>query len=202
MRAVIFLLVMLPISVKAGSGNFFSYTVHDKSKISLTGTTNINSYECISDTEIPRGYLMADIMPGSNAIFFSDAQLGIRVATFDCGNRLMNRDLHEALGGKKNPYIEIKLLEARPLTSPSRTLNGKIRVEIVIKINGKVKNTDLVLDYRTSNHLSYYISGSKNLKMSDFGIEAPSPALGLVKVRDQVTINFNLLVDTSQLTQN
>jgi len=126
----------------------------------------------------------------------------LKVVSFDCGHRIMNRDFHQALGGEKSPYIEIKLLEARPLTSTQRTQNGKIRIEISIKINGRVKNTDLVVEYSTSDHLSYSIVGSKNLKMSDFGIDPPSPALGLVKVRDQVTINFNLQVDTAQLTQN
>jgi hypothetical protein len=196
------LLVFLTLSGMAGSGNFYSYLVHERSKILLSGTTNVNSYECVSDSDIPRGFMMADILPGSNAIYFSDATLGLQVASFDCGHRVMNKDFHQALGGEKSPHIEIKLLEARPMASIQRQNSGKIRVEIAININGKTKNTDIIIEYKTTDHFSYTISGTKELLMSDFGIDPPSPALGLVRVRDKVTIHFDLLIETSLITQN
>lgn len=203
MSAAFFLLMLFSMnSVLAGSGNFYSYSVNERSRILLTGTTNVNSYECISDSEIPRGNMMADILPGSNAIYFSDALLGLEVTSFDCGNRLMNKDLHQALGGSKSPVIKINLLEARPVSSTQRPNSGKIRVEIAININGRTKNTDLLVDYHSNGNLSYTISGKKELKMSDFGIDPPSPALGLVRVRDQVVIHFDLLIETNLITQN
>ncbi len=203
MSAAFFLLMLFSMtSVLAGSGSFYSYTVNERSRILLTGTTNVNAYECVSDSEIPRGNMMADILPGSNAIYFSDALLGLEVTSFDCGNRLMNKDLHQALGGSKSPVIKINLLEARPVSSTQRPNSGKIRVEIAININGKTKNTDLLVDYHSNGNLSYTISGTKELKMSDFGIDPPSPALGLVRVRDQVVIHFDLLIETNLITQN
>lgn len=203
MRASFFLLLLFKMtSVLAGSGSFYSYSVNERSRILLTGTTNVNSYECVSDSEIPRGNMMADILPGSNAIYFSDALLGLEVTSFDCGNRMMNKDLHQALGGSNSPFIKINLLEARPVSSAQRPNSGKIRVEIAININGTTKNTDLVVDYRSNDSFTYTISGTKELKMSDFGIDPPSPALGLVRVRDQVVIHFDLLIETNLITQN
>ncbi len=193
---------MLPLAVFAASGNFFSYIINEKSRITLLGTTNINTFECISDSEIPRGYLVAEILPGSNAIFFSDATLPLKVNSFDCGNRLMNKDLHNVLGGSSSPYITIKLNEARPVTSVQMAKSGKIRAEVIISINGKTKHTDLVIEYQTNNNHTYYITGTKQLKMSDFGIVPPSPAMGLVKVRDQIVINFDLLIETALITRN
>ncbi|MBW6498471.1 MAG: YceI family protein [Bacteroidales bacterium] len=196
------LLLFLTLSGMAGSGSFYSYAVNERSRILLTGTTNVNSYECVSDSEIPRGNMMTDILPGSNAIYFNDAILGLEVSSFDCGNRLMNKDLHQALGGSKSPFIKINLLEARPVSSIQRPNSGKIRVEIAISINGTTKNTDLVVDYRSNDSFTYTISGTKALKMSDFGIDPPSPAMGLVRVRDQVVIHFDLLIETNLITQN
>ncbi len=203
MRVTFLLMLLFKItSALAGSGSLYSYSVHERSRILLTGTTNVNSYECVSDSEIPRGSLMADFLPGSNAIYFNDAILVLEVSSFDCGNRLMNKDLHQALGGSESPFIEINLLEARPVSSMQRPNSGKIRVEISININGTTKNTDLVVDYRNADRYNYIISGSKELKMSDFGIDPPSPALGLVRVRDQVVIHFDLLVEANLITQN
>lgn len=193
---------MLPLPVFAASGNFFSYIINEKSRVTLSGTTNINTFECVSDSAIPGGYLVADLLPGSNAIFFSDATLPLKVNSFDCGNRLMNKDLHQALGGSLSPFIKITLKEVRPVTSVKRSNAGKIRAEVTITINGKTKHTDLVVDYRTNNNYSYTITGTKQLKMSDFGITPPSPAMGLVKVRDQVDIIFDLLVETALITSH
>jgi hypothetical protein len=195
-----FSLMALPLL--AGSGNYYAYSVQERSNIRLTGTTNINSYECVSDSDIPRGNMLVDLLPGSNAIFFSSASLELKVTSFDCGHRAMNKDFHQALGGKESPHIEIRLLEIRPLASVERKNQGKIRAEVAIVINGKTRNTDIVVDYKTSDYFSYSLSGSKDLRMSDFGIAPPSPALGLVKVSDTVTIHFDLIVEASLLTQN
>ena len=186
----------------AGSGNFYAYSVHERSAIKLSGTTNINSFECVSEEDIPRGQMVADLLPGSNAIFFSQASLELKVASFDCGHRVMSKDFHQALGGKTSPHIQIRLLEVRPLSSSQRQNNGRIRAEVAIIINGKTRNTDIIVEYQTLDYYSYKLSGSKDLHMSDFGIEPPSPAFGLVKVEDKVTIHFDLVVEANLMTQN
>lgn len=203
MRTFIALLLCFSaLNLWAGSGNFYAYSVHERSNIRLSGTTNINAFECVSESDIPRGQMVADLLPGSNAIFFSQAALELEVASFDCGHRVMNKDFHQALGGKSSPHIEIRLKEVRPLSSSGRQDKGRIRAEVAIVINGKVRNTDIIVDYHTLDYFSYVLSGSKELRMSDFGIEPPSPAMGLVKVNDKVTIHFDLVVETSLMTQN
>lgn len=203
MRTLTVLAVFLmALPLIAVSGNYYAYSVNERSNIRLSGTTNINAYECVSSSDIPRGNMVADLLPGSNAIYFTSASLELKVNSFDCGHRAMNKDFHQALGGKDSPHIEIRLLEVRPLTSSERQNKGKIRAEVAIVINGQTRNTDIVVAYQTSDYFRYILSGSKELSMSDFGIDPPSPALGLVKVNDTVTIHFDLIVETSLMTQN
>lgn len=202
MRAILaFFMCLFPLLAVSGSGIVYSYNIRSNSWISLSGTTNVNTFTCRSDGEIPNGNILADILPGSNAVYFSDASIDLEVFSFDCQNRVMNRDLHDALGGNDNPHINIKLKEIRPQQPVKAGSGGKIRAEFAITINGKSKNTDILIDYRQHNPHYMLISGSKDLLMSDFGIVPPSPALGLVKVRDKVTIHFHLLVETSLMTQ-
>lgn len=195
------LILLLPAIAYPGSGAMYTYQVREESWVSLSGSTNINAFTCISQGDIPRGFIMADMLPGSNAIYFTDAQLGLKVATFDCKNRLMNKDLHEALGGPSSPYISIDLVEIRPHESVNRTNAGKVRASVVIQINGQRKHTDIDVNFRQGSAFDMVIAGSKKLKMSDFGIDPPSPALGLVRVRDEVTIQFHLMVETNLITQ-
>lgn len=204
LRNLCLLICLMPFFAHAGSGNetMYSYQIGDGSWISLRGTTNINSYSCTSTGEIPRGYIMADILPGSNAIYFSDAFLDLRVPSFDCKNRLMNADLHEALGGDDNSYIKIKLLEARTKSNFKEGNQGQLITQVEIWINGKSKITDITVDYDQVTPYSFLITGSKDLKMSEFDITPPSPMLGMVKVHNQVTIHFHLIVETSLISQS
>ena len=39
---------------------------------------------------------------------------------------------------------------------------------------------------------SYTLSGSKNIKFSEFGMSAPKYMLGVMKVYDDLTINYNV----------
>ncbi len=196
------ILFMLPLMALAGKGsNYYAYEVRDRSWVSLSGTTNVNSWRCVSQGDMPRGYMLADILPGSNAIYFSDASLGLQVSSFDCQNRLMNRDLHEAMGGDEHPFVEIRVLEVRPEQAVKPETTGRIRAQVRILMNGHAKDASILVDYRQDNPLDLLISGSKTLSMSDFGISPPSPALGLVKVHDQVTIHFHLMVGTSLISQ-
>lgn len=195
-----FLIGILPLLAHPSSGNMYSYQVRENSWVSLSGATNINRFTCTSQGDIPRGFILADIIPGSNAIYFTDAQLGLKVASFDCQNRMMNRDLHEALGGTRSPYISIDLVEIRPHESVQRGDEGKVRASVAININGQKMHTDITVDFLQGSTLDMVIAGSKKMKMSDFGIDPPSPAMGIVKVRDEVTIQFHLFIETSLIT--
>ena len=114
----------------------------------------------------------------------------------------MNTDLHEALGGTSYSSIKIKLLEAR-ITSNSKAGNqGELITQVEIWINGKSKITDITVDYKQVTPYSFLITGSKDVLMSEFDVSPPSPMLGMVKVHNQVTIHFHLMIETSLISQS
>jgi hypothetical protein len=194
-------LCLIPLFSVAESGFIYAYQVRANSWIALSGTTNVNSFTCTSSGDIPDGYLIADILPGSNAVFFSDASLNIKVSSFDCKNRIMSNDLHEAMGGSKHPIVSIRLKEIRPQQQVKSKGKGKLRAEFAITLNGVTRDADIIVDYHEHSPLNMLLSGSKDFLMSDFGIDPPSPAMGFVKVRDKVSISFHLLVETSLISQ-
>ena len=206
MRIYLFFLMLMPFTLAANSGaenivsgSFYSYSVHPDSWISLNGTTNVNSFECMSDRQMPRGHILADAHPKTNAIMFSDAILELEVTSFDCENRRMNRDLQNALGVNTHPHIRIHLLEAQPL--PQNGAQQPVNIKVAISLNGVVKNTEVMVHLDQPDEYNYVIKGSKDLKMSDFNVEPPSPALGLIKVRDKINITFNLRVQAGLISQ-
>ncbi len=202
MKILTALLFMLPFSLAASSGNFYSYSIHPDSRVAIQGTTNVNNFACVSESDLPHGVFLAETSETDNTIEFSDAVLKLQVESFDCLNRRMNRDLQDAMGAPAHPEILIRLLEATPVENQAAAENNQLLVKMAISLNGVVKNTQVVIDYNQIEPYLFSFVGSKELNMTDFNIDPPSPALGLIKVRDKITIQFNLLVEAGLLTQN
>ncbi len=202
MKILILFLFLLPFSLTASSGSFYSYSIHPDSRVVIQGTTNINQFACVSESDLPHGVFLAETSETHNAIAFSDAVLKLKVASFDCLNRRMNSDLQDAMGAPAHPEILIRLLEATPVENGASGENNQLLVKMSISLNGVVRNTQVVIEYNRVEPYLFSFVGSKELNMTDFNIDPPSPVLGLIKVHDNITIQFNLLVEAGLLTQN
>ncbi len=198
-RIFFFLLIFLPFASQATTGSFYVYTVAEDSWISIEGTTNVNTFRCESPDQMTSGLLLADYDLDNDAIHFSDATLGLPVSSFDCGNRRMNRDFIEAMGGETHPDVEIKLLETIVKKSPCG-MSSYIIAHVDILLNGTRKQAEIPVELSASDQLSFHVRGKTTLKMSDFNIDPPSPALGLIKVHDEMEVVFNLVVEANMLS--
>lgn len=202
-RLLLFLLVFSPLTALTNSGGgFFSYHIHRDSHVAINGSTNINSFFCLSDSDFPRGSIVADFLPGKNVLQFSDAQLDLMVSSFDCRNRMMNKDFQHALGGESNPYIQIRLLETRLLETHGTNRHDQMMALVEIHINGVKKTTEVFIEMLQDDDFNFRVRGSKTLRMSDFNIQAPSPGFGLIRVSDVIDIQFNLIVEASVISLN
>jgi hypothetical protein len=181
--------------------DFISYSVKKNSWLSLSGTTNINSFECRSSGEDANGEILINIIDQGNSISFSDAGIILDVNSFDCKNQMITRDMHKALGGSGESGIEIKLLDAVAGEMNWYSANGKIKTNVVITLNNISVTKELDILWQRTGGFEYQFGGTTELLMSEFEIDPPSPALGLVKVDDKIVVNFNYNVQTSAISR-
>jgi hypothetical protein len=174
--------------------SLIAFSVKSNSWLSLTGTTNLNSFECLSGSVNSPNFLFTESNYHQNRIYFDNARILVEVSSFDCKNPLINRDMYNALGGSKNPNIEIKLEEIIPSTRGSGLDSGIVTANVLITINGKTKSTELDIEWESPDGYEYQFKGSKDLLMSDFGIDPPLPAFGLIRVDDKINVEFNYIV--------
>lgn len=194
------LLVLLSHVAHGGHRKIFGYSVMPESRITISGSTNISQFACFSHSEVPTGsFLLEETGPQGRALRFHDAYLQISVSSFDCGHRIMNRDMHQSLGGNKFPYITIKILAATNINHNPKTSTGTARILVAITLNGKTQNSLMPISYQMSDINNIVVDASKKMRMSDFGVKPPSPALGLVKVNDEITIKLSLRLETDML---
>lgn len=179
-----------------GERNIIKYTLNNTSWLAISGSTNINSFECLSSNAVPNNSIIVEASHEKEKLSFTNAVILVEVGSFDCKNPLINRDMYKALGGTSNSFIEIRLLEVKPSSGNWYTHNGNLTASLEISINGITRIKEIKIDWQNAGGIEYHFIGKTDISMSDFDINAPSPALGLVKVNDSITVSFNYKVRT------
>lgn len=146
----------------------------NKIKIEINGLSTVGKYNCSNTFSIKDTiYLNSN---KKNAF-----KTEIKISNFDCGNKIMTKDLQGTVKAKKFPNSIVCLTDIKP--------NGKN-----YKCNLNFFITDKTLKYK--DFILYNnddkIQGTLNLKFSDLELDAPVKMAGLIKVKDEIVINFSL----------
>jgi hypothetical protein len=119
-------------------------------------------------------------------------ELTIPIAKLDCSNGTMNEHMQKALKAKDNPAISFRLgtydLKAAA-AGQKAALNG------VLKIAGAEQPVAIDADVSVTPEGALKVSGSYAFAMTKFGVKPPSLMLGTMKVKDEVVVRFEMLLD-------
>ncbi|MEX0685556.1 MAG: YceI family protein [Balneolales bacterium] len=172
------------------------FTPVSESQIWIEGTTTINDFQCEAGSFDGKG-----VLEKGNSISGQQAKVKreeltiwakIPVESFDCGKNRMNRDLYNALKGDEFPHIIFEFKEA----IPTNDSNGDMfKVTGDLTIAGVTKEVMFDVKGDQKNEKYWRAVGNTDISMNDFNIDLPSPMLGMIKVRDQMTVNFVLIVE-------
>jgi hypothetical protein len=191
-------ILLFPTLVTSGSTSYYAYSIQEQSWISISGSSNVSTFECYSNSNFTKGIIHVNTNEFGNTFDFSDALMHLEIESFDCKNPLLNKDLYKALGAKENPNILIELQNAEFLPTKNQDqVSGYMNVSLAITINGKCKIVNMPVNWIKANETDFRFIGSYDINMTDFEITPPSPAFGLVKVNEWITINFNLAIKAS-----
>jgi hypothetical protein len=146
----------------------------NKIKIEITGASTVGKYNC-SNTFLKKDtvYLNSDKKNNFNT--------EIKMSNFDCGNKIMTKDLQGTVKIKIFPNSIVSITDIKPFGK-----NYKCSLNFLIT-NKTLKYKDFIL--YTDNDK---IRGALNLKFSDIELEPPVKMAGLIKVKDELVINFSL----------
>ena len=170
--------------------------ISQESKMFLEGCTNVNLYNC--DCQDKFAELSMTIENDGNHAVFHNANLKLRTENFNCHNVLYNSNIKKILKADEFPYITVALLEtwqnAELLQRNDQSwFNVLSKISVTIQETSKVETVNAKAQYLGAN--KFRIKGEQTLYMTDFGIEVPSFICGLVKVKDEIVFNFDLVVE-------
>ena len=172
-------------------------TIHieEGSRLFIEGTSNINSFECLCNDRFNPKNVRVSVDDDRKTISFSGTTLALKTAALDCDNSKINKDLCTALKADEYPTINIVLHEASVLgASVNEGDWTDIKATATLTITDQSRKVSLAVKGRKLSGNRFRFVSIKDLQMTDFGIEPPTALFGLIKVRDHIKINFDLIV--------
>ncbi|WP_310993777.1 YceI family protein [Aequorivita marina] len=157
------------------------------SELIINGDTNISKFGCGFNTIYLEEYRDVAYQRNGNDISFTNAVLFLKNKGFDCGNKGINQDFHEMLNTKAHPNIVLEL------TKITLNKDESAIAKVLITISGVKKEYSLPVAI-FSSPINRFV-GSLKLNINDFNLEPPSKMFGLIKIKKDIDINFDLIAE-------
>lgn len=190
-------LLLLP---GAGYAQDRRLTLHPKSEFRIRGDATVRHFTCA--VERVEGYARLpaarDTLPDAVPEEQTEVVVRVPVRAFDCGNDRMTRDLQETLNMEDHPEIRFELIHAT-VGAPADSARQWRTVSAIGALS--ISGTKRVVRLEAAGHAldanHFRLRGCTPLRMTHFNVDPPSKVFGLIKVKDRVEAQFDLLAYTS-----
>ncbi len=164
--------------------------VQKSCSMKIDGTSTLHDWSCPVNVVRAKGEI--DINNGTlNSIGSMWVQADVLSIKSEKGND-MDTKIYEALKSEQHKFITFNLTSVKAVLPDG---NGwKVEVLGDLTIAGSKKNVPLSVSATVLPTGEVRFSGTKTVKMTDFGMDRPSAMLGMIKAGDAVTITFDLLL--------
>lgn len=163
-----------------------TFMILPQSELMISGDTNISGFSCNFNARMLPTNCAVTYRRNGEAIAFSNAVLVLNNRGFDCGNKQINKDFHDLLQTEEYPSIELELKKISPGSANSPL------AQVIISIAGEKRVYEVPVKVLANPETCF--SGILKLDINDFGLQPPKKAFGLIKVKEEIKINFNLTV--------
>lgn len=161
-------------------------TVLPSSKLAINGDTNINKFGCDFDTAYLKEAQKVYYSRKDSIMNFTGAVLILNNQGFDCGNKGINQDFHDLIKSEEYPEIHLEIGKVKLRTKTFGVAT------ICITMAGKQKFYEVPINIK-DGEISQF-QGELELNIKDFDLEPPKKLFGIIVVKDEIEISFDLKV--------
>ena len=177
-----------------------TFSIVPGSRITVDGSTNVNLFSCFSENTVAHSPVLVTPSSSHTSATLEGAVIKTKTQTLDCANAAMNENLYDALHSESYPYIIVEITEVR--SADGKPLSFTKGQDLVTKLNltlaGRKKMNTVYLNVVNEGSGNYHFIGSHKITLSSYGIDPPKAFFGLVKVDDNITVQFNLVVHVEE----
>lgn len=160
----------------------------EKSHIEILGKTNVNQFTCSFEMATLKSKNSVQLSPNSNQQQLVNGTIQLKVDNFSCDNSQMTYDFKNLLKYKTHPYISVQV---RKITYLSQ---NKYAVDTYIRLAGEEQKYTMRLNAYTKDN-TIECTGEQVICITDFGLVPPEKFFGMVKVNENISINFYLVFE-------
>jgi hypothetical protein len=163
--------------------------------IRINGSTNINTFSL--DQFVPE-----DVICGtgnSRWILLPDEEVylvRVPVRNFQSTNKMVYRDFLALIDVQQHPYISIFMDESQFQVMVNDRNFSMPRIGITVAGQTRYYNIPCTVSDCVDGRIA--VSGHKTLKLTDFKLAPPEKTMGLIKVQDELIINFEFSLPSEQ----
>lgn len=188
------LLYLMIFSLSATKSSFskienktFKVAFLSDTELIIKGKTNVNRFQCAYDIRELSDSLKITYSEKKDTLSFTKASMALHNLYFNCGNSSINEDFNKLLKTDEHPAITINLLSVSKTAEASEVL---AKVQIVICNIKKIYHIPIQVD--KSDGIT--VSGRLQIDINHFDLKAPKKAMGMIKVSNEIEIDFSLKV--------
>ena len=168
-----------------------SWVIDATSSLAIHGSTNVNSFTCKT-----RSYTGADTLHfvtnyTACELQFAHNRMAIAVDDFDCGARQISKDFRKTLKSDRYPQLYIRF---RSLKTTAMKNNTYVFGVADITLAGVTRCFTIRYKVELKDKNTVFLRGAHRVNFADFNLTAPERLNGLVKVREALEVEFNLVL--------
>ena len=165
-----------------------------ESRLWVSGTSTVRAFQCqagtFAATVASSGTdAVAAVLAGEKAV--STVEVSVPVERLDCRNGTMNEHMRKALKAKEHPTIVFRAASydlARSADSVTVVLTG------TLTLGGVEKPITIKALAKPGPNGTLLVSGTREVRMTEFGLKPPTLMLGTLKVDERIKVGFDVVL--------
>jgi polyisoprenoid-binding protein YceI len=163
-----------------------TYTLNNSaSNMKVEGTSNVHDWEI--EAKDQKGKLVAELDNGQ-LVKISQLEFTVVAESLKSGKSGMDKNTYKALNTDKHKQIIYKMTKVNNIDCVTAG-NCKVTTSGTLNIAGSSKPIDITFDAKVSGD-RITLTGSQELKMTDFQVDPPKAMFGTITTGDKVNVKF------------
>lgn len=181
-------MILITAALCSGFAGEEAWVVGTNSRLSIHGTTNINTFTCEVNSYQGKDTLWYFKDNISHELRFSANGMTIPVANFNCGTTQISKDFLATLKSDRYPQLTIHFVSLQTTTLKN---NSCVAGTVDITLAGETTryNINFLIETDRGN---ITLSGNHPVSFGDFKLKAPTKLNGLIRVKEVLRVHLHL----------
>jgi len=160
--------------------------------LTINGTTNLLSFKLVQNGEkLMNKPIIISATQNQNKIYLSQNLLNINTKNFSSDNPMALRDFLKLIKSDAFPSIKVQLNHIETPQENDKDLYSNVNASVNITIAGVTHQYNIPVSLiKKGDFIS--LKGIKKISIRDFGLEPPIEMMGLIKVSEWISIDFQM----------